>query len=79
MRRALTLEVGMQKAGLGATLATSHFPDQPTIAIAPALYTFGCMLTGTLLSWFWARRHAVPDTSSNAAGVFRWAFGQDDG
>jgi BASS family bile acid:Na+ symporter len=55
MRRALTLEIGMQNAGLGAVLATSLFGlDRPATAIAPAMYTFGCMLTGTLLSHCWS-------------------------
>ena len=53
MRRALTLEVGMQNAGLGTTLVTSLFPDDPSVAIPPAIYTFGCMLTGTLLARIW--------------------------
>ena len=56
MRRALTLEVGMQNAGLGATLAVELFPGRDGVAIAPALYTFGCMLTGTMLARFWAGR-----------------------
>ncbi len=55
MRRALTLEVGMQNAGLGAALAVKLFPDQAGVAIAPAMYTFGCMLTGTMLAHMWAR------------------------
>ncbi|HRX77626.1 MAG TPA: bile acid:sodium symporter family protein [Pirellulaceae bacterium] len=55
MRRALTLEVGMQNAGLGAALAVKLFPDQTGVAIAPAIYTFGCMLTGTMLAHMWAR------------------------
>ena len=55
MRRALTLEVGMQNAGLGAALATHLFPDREAVAMAPALYTFGCMLTGTILSQIWNR------------------------
>ncbi len=54
MRRALTLEVGMQNAGLGATLALQIFPDQPDAAIPPALYTFGCMFTGAVLARAWA-------------------------
>jgi BASS family bile acid:Na+ symporter len=54
MRRALTLEVGMQNAGLGATLATELFRDRLGVAIAPAMYTFGCMLTGTVLARAWA-------------------------
>lgn len=50
MRRALTLEIGMQNAGLGTTLVLSLFPDQPQAAIPCAIYTFGCMFTGTLLA-----------------------------
>ncbi len=57
MRRALTLEVGMQNAGLGTTLALALFPDQPQVAIPCALYTFGCMFTGSVLARFWA---AIP-------------------
>ncbi len=60
MRRALTLEVGMQNAGLGAALAVKLFPDQPGVAIAPAIYTFGCMLTGTILARIWASRSVGP-------------------
>ncbi|MEZ6047313.1 MAG: bile acid:sodium symporter family protein [Planctomycetaceae bacterium] len=55
-RRALTLEVGMQNAGLGAVLATSHFAQLPDAPIAPAAYTFGCMLTGTILAHIWSFR-----------------------
>ena len=53
MRRALTLEVGMQNAGLGTTLALGLFPDRPAVAVPGALYTFGCMLTGTVLASYW--------------------------
>jgi len=53
-RRALTLEVGMQNAGLGAALAANMF--SPEASVAPAIYTFGCMFTGTLLAWGWAWR-----------------------
>jgi BASS family bile acid:Na+ symporter len=56
MRRALTLEVGMQNAGLGATLALELFPDRPATAIPAAAYTFGCMLTGSLLAAWWGWR-----------------------
>ncbi|MCH5375413.1 MAG: bile acid:sodium symporter family protein [Planctomycetes bacterium] len=55
MRRALTLEVGMQNAGLGAYLAKELFASGDAIAMAPAMYTFGCMLTGTLLASYWGR------------------------
>jgi len=55
MRRALTLEVGMQNAGLGTVLAMDIFGKDPAVAIAPAIYTFGCMLTGTILARLWAQ------------------------
>jgi bile acid:Na+ symporter, BASS family len=54
MRRALTLEVGMQNAGLGTILAMKVFSDYPTATIPPAIYTFGCVLTGTILARIWA-------------------------
>lgn len=60
MRRALTLEVGMQNAGLGTTLVTGLFPDDPSVAIPPAIYTFGCMLTGTLLAGYWNSQPSLP-------------------
>jgi len=53
MRRALTLEVGMQNAGLGTVLVGMVSRD-PMAEIAPAVYTFGCMFTGTLLARLWA-------------------------
>ena len=56
MRRALMLEVGMQNAGVGAKLAVDLFQDMPTVAIPPAAYAFGCMLTGTILAVWWKTR-----------------------
>lgn len=56
MRRALTLEVGMQNAGLGTVLTLQLFPGHEAAAIPPALYTFGCMVTGTLLAQAWRNR-----------------------
>lgn len=58
MRRALTLEIGMQNAGLGTALVLSLFPNNPAAAIPTAAYTFGCMFTGTLLAQFWNGRPA---------------------
>ncbi len=54
-RRALTLEVGMQNAGLGTVLATTLYHAGSSATIPTAAYTFGCMLTGTLLAVFWRR------------------------
>jgi len=57
MRRALTLEIGMQNAGLGSVLAATYFG--PAAALPAALYTFGCMFTGTLLARMWALRDSA--------------------
>ncbi|NND98594.1 MAG: bile acid:sodium symporter family protein [Pirellulaceae bacterium] len=51
--RALSLEVGMQNAGLGTALAVTLYGESTIAAIPTAAYTFGCMLTGTLLAITW--------------------------
>lgn len=63
MRRALVLEVGMQNAGVGTALAVRLFPEQPEVAIPTAAYTFGCMLTGTVLAWWFGRKPIGQDSS----------------
>jgi BASS family bile acid:Na+ symporter len=50
MNRALSIEVGMQNAGLGTSLAISVLGSDSAATVPTALYTFGCMLTGTLLA-----------------------------
>jgi len=52
--RALTLEVGMQNAGLGTALAVSLYGIDTIATIPTAGYTFGCMLTGTVLAVWWS-------------------------
>lgn len=54
MRRALTIEIGMQNAGLGVLLASRLFAADSAATIPPALYTFGCMLSGTIAARTWA-------------------------
>jgi BASS family bile acid:Na+ symporter len=58
VRRALTIEMGMQNAGLGVTLAHELFPKIPEASIPPAIFTVGSMLTATLLvqAWVWRDR-----------------------
>lgn len=63
MRRALTLEVGMQNAGLGTAMVTGLFPDDPSVAIPTAIYTFGCMFTGTILARIWS---SLPQAEQDA-------------
>lgn len=54
-RRALTIEVGMQNAGVGTQLALSVLGNETVATIPTAMYTFGCTLTGTLLAQAFAR------------------------
>lgn len=69
MRRALTLEVGMQNAGVGTALAVSLFPDYPEATIPTAAYTFGCMLTGTVLAWRFSRIEAAIGSEESLAAA----------
>jgi BASS family bile acid:Na+ symporter len=70
MRRALTLEVGMQNAGAGIALAKNLFGEDSPAVIPCILYTFGCMLTGTILAtiWQWATKDCSQTQPESASG-----------
>lgn len=44
-RVTLSIEVGMQNAGMGVVLASTAFSDRPRVAIPAALFTIWCILT----------------------------------
>ncbi|MBS0201467.1 MAG: bile acid:sodium symporter family protein [Planctomycetes bacterium] len=71
MRRALTLEVGMQNCGLGTTLVLQLFPaeEYAAAAIPTAAYTFGCVFTATFLANYWSAKPVAdePPASRDAA------------
>jgi len=52
-RRTLSLEVGMQNAGLGVVLALKHF--SPQVALPSALFVTWCIITGSVLAEIWSR------------------------
>lgn len=54
-RRTLSLEVGMQNAGLATVLATQHFRLLPEAAVAAAISCAWHSLSGTLLASFFRR------------------------
>jgi BASS family bile acid:Na+ symporter len=60
--RALSLEVGMQNAGLGTALAVTLYGPETLATIPTAAYTFGCMLTGTMLAIVWRQRDQSAET-----------------
>ncbi|MBN1362525.1 MAG: bile acid:sodium symporter family protein [Sedimentisphaerales bacterium] len=55
-RRTLTIEIGMQNAGLGATLALKNLT--PETALPAALFVFVCILTASALTSLWHRTSA---------------------
>jgi BASS family bile acid:Na+ symporter len=52
-RRTLSIEVGMQNAGLGTVLAVKHFG--PQAAIPSAIFVFVCIVTAALAAAWWQR------------------------
>jgi BASS family bile acid:Na+ symporter len=53
-RRTLSIEVGMQNAGLGAVLALKHFSYQS--ALMPAVFATWCVITASILAEIWAKQ-----------------------
>lgn len=62
--RAITLEVGMQNAGLASALANTYFT--PAAALPSAIAGSWHVISGALLARFWASR-TVPDASLDSA------------
>lgn len=52
-RRALSIEIGMQNAGLGTTLALVHLGEEA--AIPAAIFVFICIITASIAAAFWQR------------------------
>lgn len=53
-RRTLSIEIGMQNAGLGTALTIQHFGVKA--AIPTALFVFVCIITASILVEFWKER-----------------------
>ncbi len=58
-RRTLSIEIGMQNAGLGVVLALKYFGDQASLPCA--VFVFLCIITGSIAAAWW-QRHPVPET-----------------
>ncbi|MGC8846864.1 MAG: bile acid:sodium symporter family protein [Candidatus Hydrogenedens sp.] len=58
-RRTLSIEVGMQNAGLGAVLALNHFSSES--ALPNALFATWCIITASILAelWQWKNRKKI--------------------
>lgn len=53
-RRTLSIEIGMQNAGLGTVLALKHFGERS--AIPTAIFVFVCIITASIMAEFWRRK-----------------------
>jgi len=55
-RRTLSIEIGMQNAGLGTVLALKHFSEKT--AIPAAVFVFVCIITASVMAELWQRKSA---------------------
>jgi len=55
-RRTLTIEIGMQNAGLGTVLALKHFGEKA--AMPAAAFVFICIITASVMAELWQRQPA---------------------
>ena len=55
-RRTLSIEIGMQNAGLGTVLALEHFG--PAATVPTAVFVFVCIITASIMASFWQRHPA---------------------
>ena len=53
-RRTLSIEIGMQNAGLGVALALAHIGERA--AVPAALFVFICIITASIMAALWQRR-----------------------
>jgi BASS family bile acid:Na+ symporter len=54
--RTLSIEVGMQNAGLGAVLALKHFSSQT--ALPNVLFATWCIITASILAEIWSKKNS---------------------
>lgn len=67
-RRTLSIEVGMQNAGLATGLAVAHFAAYPHAALACAVSCVWHSISGTLLAGWFVRRDEKQEETAAAMG-----------
>lgn len=60
LRRTISIEVGMQNSGLGAALATKHFPHLALAPVPAAISAVYHCLLGSLLAAWWRAKPPPP-------------------
>ena len=66
LRRTISIEVGMQNSGLGAALATKHFPHLALAPVPAAISAVYHCLLGSLLAAWWRTRSPGSETGASA-------------
>jgi BASS family bile acid:Na+ symporter len=61
-KRTLSIEIGMQNAGLGTALALAHFGEKA--AIPAAIFVFICIITASVMAEIWQKTASEPDKIS---------------
>lgn len=62
-RKTLSIEIGMQNAGLGVVLVLQHFGKE--VAVPAVIFTVWCIFTASILIYFW-KRLAIGKTEISA-------------
>jgi BASS family bile acid:Na+ symporter len=57
-KRTLSIEIGMQNAGLGTALALAHFGEKA--AIPAAIFVFICIITASVMAEIWQKTASEP-------------------
>jgi BASS family bile acid:Na+ symporter len=65
-RRTLSIEIGMQNAGLGTVLALKHFGEKSAIPVA--MFVFVCILTASVMAEIWQRKTEAGCDDSHQTG-----------
>lgn len=65
-RRAISIEVGMQNSGLGASLATTYF--SPATALPSAVFSVWHNISGPLLATIWSQK-SIEKSSSHSEDI----------
>jgi len=66
-RRTLSIEIGMQNAGLGTVLALKHFSERT--AIPAAIFVFICIITASVMVEIWRRNSPSDKNPPNDVGI----------
>jgi len=66
--RTVSIEVGMQNAGLGTALAVRHFPDLPLAPVPCAFSAVASCLFGSLAAAWWRSRPLIAPAPGRSVG-----------